>query len=509
MADEFETKPEAEQDKREQAKRDLADLQKLMAEVQGSSVDSGEKPEPKKREAVSVDELIDRAASDAESDTEPEETEQAEQKTKAPSQIDESQSKDAEKQKQEKAKELEPEKEETLEERRQEEREQAQREAVLNQQKRRREAAQAAAGTPIEQKKTAKKKPHKTHKGTRLARKRHRQLVRMGTVLVVALVALVVIVSAVRGIAGGSSKKDNTTKDKKATTSAVTNDNKKDTNTPASQQETKQYLKIKDDTSLPAYAKEYPGLYATAATTQKKLSDKKVCYLTFDDGPSDTCTPKILDTLKKYNVKATFFVVTSEIDGNEKLIQRIIDEGHTLCIHANEHEYQKIYASPEAYLKDFAAAYDKIYALTGYKVQGFRFPGGSNGQLKHYGNYDAIIKEMNRRGFEYYDWNAYDHDAEGGNYSAAELAQYAVHEVSISSRNDVIVLMHDTYGKENTVKALPSIIEGIQKQGIECLPITKTTRPVHFSVNENTPAEYTEETTDSAKSSSSKSETKN
>ncbi len=510
MADEFETKPEAEQDKREQAKRDLADLQKLMAEVQGSSVDSGEQPEPKKQETVSVDELIDRAASDAESDTEPEETEQAEQKIDAPSQIDESQSKDAETQKQETK--LEPKKEETLEERQQEEREQAQREAVLNQQKRRREAAQAAAGTPVEQKeqsrkKTKKKEPHKTHKDARLARKRHRQLVRMGTVLVVALVALVLIVSAVRGIAGGSSKKDNT-KSKKATTSAVTND-QKDTNTPASQQETKQYLKIKDDTSLPAYAKEYPGLYATAATTQKKLSDKKVCYLTFDDGPSDTCTPKILDTLKKYNVKATFFVVTSEIDGNEKLIQRIIDEGHTLCIHANEHEYQKIYASPEAYLKDFAAAYDKIYALTGYKVQGFRFPGGSNGQLKHYGNYDAIIKEMNRRGFEYYDWNAYDHDAEGGNYSAAELAQYAVHEVSISSRNDVIVLMHDTYGKENTVKALPSIIEGIQKQGIECLPITKTTRPVHFSVNENTPAEYTEETKDSDKSSSSKSETKN
>ena len=88
--------------------------------------------------------------------------------------------------------------------------------------------------------------------------------------------------------------------------------------------------------------------------------------------------------------------------------------------------------------------------------------------------------------------------------------------------------MHDTYGKEHTVKALPSIIEGIQKEGIECLPITKTTRPVHFSVNENTPAEYTEETSSedsakssdsssksgkssesSAKSSSSKSETKN
>lgn len=545
MADEFETKPEEEQNKREQAKRDLADLQKLMAQVQGDSSaksDRDTQPKPVKQEAVSVDELIDRAASEAEQDAEPQDAEQAEQGPETPSQIDETQSDDTEtkkpreeQSKPEESESTEPEASETPEEKQQAEQEQ--REQVLNQQKRRRQAAQAAAGTPIEldlRKKTAEKtqkqqphKTHKTHKDARLARKRRRQLIRMGTVLVVFLVALVLIVSIVRGIAG-SGKKDSGDAGKQTISAVSKNENKKDNNTPASQQESKQYLAIKDDTTLPDYAKKYPGMYATAATTQKKLSDKKVCYLTFDDGPSDTCTPQILDILKKYHVKATFFVVTSEIDGNEKLIQRIIDEGHTLCIHANEHEYKKIYASPEAYLEDFAAAYDKIYALTGYKVQGFRFPGGSNGQLNHYGNYDAIIKEMTRRGFEYYDWNAYDHDAEGGSYSASQLAQYAVHEVSISSRNDVILLMHDTYGKENTVKALPSIIEGIQKEGIECLPITKTTRPVHFSVNENTPAEYTEETSSedsakssdsssksgkssesSAKSSSSKSETKN
>ncbi len=515
MAEEFEIKPDKEQEKREQAKRDLAELQNLLEPEE-------EEDEEFDPEELEEDEDDAEESFDTNSDTQTDEA-QAETEESASSTTTE-----------------EPKSEQELEEQRQADREQAEREAMLEQQIRRKQTAKALAEMqekqqaeqakaqqeqaaaekaaqpkpqkkpvqkkPVQKKKQpAESKPRKTHRDAKLARKHRRQLVRMGTVLVVVLVALVLIVSAVRGITGGSSKQDNT-KGNKTTTSTVTNE---DTNTPASQQETKQYLKIKDDTSLPAYAKEYPGLYATAATTQKKLSDKKVCYLTFDDGPSDTCTPKILDTLKKYNVKATFFVVTSEIDGNEKLIQRIIDEGHTLCIHANEHEYQKIYASPEAYLKDFAAAYDKIYALTGYKVQGFRFPGGSNGQLKHYGNYDAIIKEMNRRGFEYYDWNAYDHDAEGGNYSAAELAQYAVHEVSISSRNDVIVLMHDTYGKENTVKALPSIIEGIQKQGIECLPITKTTRPVHFSVNENTPAEYTEETKDSSKSCSSKSEKKN
>ena len=81
MADEFETKPEEEQNKREQAKRDLADLQKLMAQVQGDSSaksDRDTQPKPAKQEAVSVDELIDRAASEAEQDAEPQDAEQAE-----------------------------------------------------------------------------------------------------------------------------------------------------------------------------------------------------------------------------------------------------------------------------------------------------------------------------------------------------------------------------------------------------------------------------------------------
>ena len=78
---------------------------------------------------------------------------------------------------------------------------------------------------------------------------------------------------------------------------------------------------------------------------------------------------------------------------------------------------------------------------------------------------------MTRRGFEYYDWNAYDHDAEGGNYSVEQMVQFAVHEVNISSRNDTIMLLHDTYGKEKTVQALPSIIRQLKDAGIQLLPI--------------------------------------
>ena len=310
---------------------------------------------------------------------------------------------------------------------------------------------------------------------------------------VVLLVAIVIVVSAVKAIAG----RGNSVVDGSGSGISAEAPEKKD-DRPASQQESEQYEKIKDDTSLPAYALEYPGLYSDAVGEPNKESGEKVCYMTFDDGPSSTNTPGILDVLKEKGVKATFFIVTSEIDGNEDIIKRIVDEGHTLCIHANDHDYGQLYASTEGYLNDFAAAYDKIYDLTGYRVQGFRFPGGSNNSvMQRHGTYDAIVSEMTRRGFEYYDWNSYAHDAENGNYTVAQMVDYAVSEVSGSSRNDVILLMHDTYGKEKTVEALPSIIDKLKEAGIDMLPISNSTRPVHFEVDDTTPPDLPEADSDS------------
>lgn len=330
----------------------------------------------------------------------------------------------------------------------------------------------------------------------RKARKR-RSMIRLGGLIVVLLLIILAAACTIRkaadapkdlGAPAGSA-------DMAAGSSELTGpviDNSK----PASQQETEQYLAIKDDTDLPDYAKDYPGLYSDAVSTPVKVSDEKVCYLTFDDGPSETVTPKILDTLEEYDVQATFFIVASQIEGNEALLQRMIQDGDTICIHANVHDYESIYASVDSYLADFAAAYDAIYEATGYRVQGFRFPGGSNNGVLISNDelYSAIVTEMQRRGFEYYDWNAYDGDAEGSSVPApADLANRAVDEVLQSSRNDVIVLMHDTYGKENTAAALSSIIEQLRSEGIDMLPISSSTRPVHFEVNDDTPSDNPED----------------
>ena len=75
----------------------------------------------------------------------------------------------------------------------------------------------------------------------------------------------------------------------------------------------------------------------------------KVVYLTFDDGPS-IYTNDILNTLDKYNVKATFFVTCSgDING---LAKKILDKGHTLALHTCTHKYSNIYSSEDAYFND-------------------------------------------------------------------------------------------------------------------------------------------------------------
>ena len=384
-------------------------------------------------------------------------------------------------------------------------------ERLLEEQDRRAEAA--APKAPVHSTEPAQKAPKapakkkKMSKKERMRRKKIRRMQRLGLLGVLLIIIVLLAVSCVRAFTGAGDSKPQD--DGKGTSVSQDKDqgkkdkDKKKDDRPASQQESEEYLKIKDDTTLPSYALEYPGMYADAVKEPNKESTEKVCYLTFDDGPSSNNTPKILDIFKENDVKATFFIVTKELEGNEDILKRIIDEGHSICIHAHEHEYKKIYATPEAFLKDFSTAYDKLYEATGYRAQGFRFPGGSNnGVITGKDTYNAIIGEMTRRGFEYYDWNAYDHDAEGGNYTAQQMAEYAIDEVLSSSRNDTILLMHDAYGKDKTVEALPAIISKLKAEGIEMLPIDNSTRPVHFEVNENTPPDMPEITAEEEDSTS-------
>ena len=79
----------------------------------------------------------------------------------------------------------------------------------------------------------------------------------------------------------------------------------------------------------------------------------KRVFLTFDDGPTNAVTPSILDTLNKYNVKATFFVLGARVEMNADILKREYNEGHYIANHGYSHKYSSIYKNAETVLDEY------------------------------------------------------------------------------------------------------------------------------------------------------------
>jgi len=207
-------------------------------------------------------------------------------------------------------------------------------------------------------------------------------------------------------------------------------------------------------------------------------NNKGVIYLTFDDGPHATYTKKILDVLKKYNVKATFFVTCK---GPDSLIVREHNEGHTVALHTASHNYKTIYSSIDGYFKDLNKVSDRVYRLTGVKSKVIRFPGGSSNTVsKSYsrGIMSALSVEVVERGYNYFDWNISSGDA-GSTTSAKGVFNNVKNGLSKARGN--VVLMHDI--KSYTANAIEDIIQYGLKNGYEFRKLTYGTKPTRHGIN--------------------------
>lgn len=214
---------------------------------------------------------------------------------------------------------------------------------------------------------------------------------------------------------------------------------------------------------LPDYTKMYPDLYTVYQMPKQMDLGKKIAYLTFDDGPSDN-TFDILDILQEKDVPATFFILGSAItDEGEACLRRMANEGHTIGIHTYSHMCNEIYCSIERYLDDFNTVYQQIYEITGRRVSIYRFPWGSNnGYSKEIK--EALMDEMERRGFICYDWNVSANDSVGKPTAYSILHNI---EKDLEQHNYPIILMHDSVINDLTARVLPDIIEMIREKGYE------------------------------------------
>ncbi len=232
------------------------------------------------------------------------------------------------------------------------------------------------------------------------------------------------------------------------------------------------------------------GNEATAIRTVKVKGEplhetKGVIYLTFDDGPSTKVTKKILKTLEKYDVPATFFVIDYGDDAKKiKLMKRAIKDGCTIGIHGYSHDYSKIYASTDDFMDNITKLQKKLKDDLGYDAQIIRFPGGSSNTVsKDYckGIMTDLTKEVQREGYKYVDWNVDSTDASGNNVPAKVLIESVKENCDLEQFN--VILMHDSDAKETTAEALPKIIKWAQKEGYEFRAITMDSPAAHHTVN--------------------------
>ncbi|HEY1062204.1 MAG TPA: polysaccharide deacetylase family protein [Daejeonella sp.] len=189
-------------------------------------------------------------------------------------------------------------------------------------------------------------------------------------------------------------------------------------------------------------------LYPTL--TWHKSRKKKYVYLTFDDGPIPVVTPYVLNTLKKYNCKATFFCIGDNIDKNPSILSDIITEGHTVGNHTHNH-LRGWKTSDSDYLDNVR----KASVLTGTRL--FRPP---YGRIKK-SQITAIRKCFPET--EIVMW-----DVLSGDFDERITKEQCVENVLKHHKNGSIIVFHDSQKAfERLEYALPVILEKLTEQGFQ------------------------------------------
>jgi peptidoglycan/xylan/chitin deacetylase (PgdA/CDA1 family) len=204
----------------------------------------------------------------------------------------------------------------------------------------------------------------------------------------------------------------------------------------------------------------------------------KVIYLTFDDGPSEH-TARLLDVLKKYDVKATFFV-TCRQEKYRDLVKRASEEGHAIGLHSCTHNYASVYASKEAFMKELNDISDVVFRMTGKRTNLVRFPGGSSNTVSRKykkGIMTQLVNDLEKDGYVYFDWNVVSGDTDG-----ARTREEVARNVTSTLKNDYsIVLQHDIKGF--SIDAVEDIIKYGIENGYTFLALDEKSPTAHHKVN--------------------------
>ncbi len=210
----------------------------------------------------------------------------------------------------------------------------------------------------------------------------------------------------------------------------------------------KEYIALTDPNIPSLYQKEP----LTVEKTKEIDPDKPMVALTFDDGPNPNTTPQLLDTLKKYNAHATFFMLGTNVKYNPELVARVYQEGHEIGNHSWEHKDFARMTDKDEIWANYQKADDAIFEACGHDPTHVRPPYGSVSELYNkVVNRDSILWSIDTR-----DWESHDPKA-----IQAIIEKYV--------NDGSVILLHDIH--IDSVEAMETVIPMLQKKGYQLVTI--------------------------------------
>lgn len=200
--------------------------------------------------------------------------------------------------------------------------------------------------------------------------------------------------------------------------------------------------------------------------------DKKIAFLTFDDGPNHKISPQMLDILKEKDAHATFFVVGRNVgEKTRDILLRELTEGHAIALHSYSHDYHKLYpgrvANAAAVEGEAAKTQKALQDVLGKSFHSgvWRYPGGH----MSWKGLDASDKKLKDMDISWIDWNALTGDAEPAKRRPTTPQGLAEFLKKSMPKNDdasvIVILMHDAETKQLSADALPHVIDALRADG--------------------------------------------
>lgn len=206
---------------------------------------------------------------------------------------------------------------------------------------------------------------------------------------------------------------------------------------------------------------------ATGHLKAEETAEKRVMYLTFDDGPSEY-TDQLLDLLAEHHMKVTFFLLDAEMKRYPNVVQRILDEGHAIGVHGVSHEKNSFYRGVCGPVSEMRQANETLESIIGMRTHLIRTP---------YGSYPYLTKQQQQALFEeefiIWDWNV---DSRDWAFRCPEKTFcYTTKMIRESKKEPKVILFHDI---KYVVQTMKLFLNWMDDQNYTSQAITPDLEPV-------------------------------